>query len=391
MKRIIQVTLITVLCLVVSGIKALADTVDIEAAETRIKAIVAFELNNLSLKGNPDAGEFNSSLNKLEKADSIGQILPAIQYFQKNVKFTMEIDSIDEKLTSKEELLDFYTGEIFKLDGVEKFLNNHETEADEVKTKIKNAITDYLNSIVIAGDKESSMDKSDSDASSTNENNNSADAKSDSILQDHASMIAIVAAVLFAIAALVLFFRTRSLQSVNNELKNKIEEKERHIMILEKEQEMVKRDAERKNREIRLLKENIESLESALALAKKKAESESQSAEKGRTAHIISTPIAYYVGSPRDGHFAGGSEVYRPGKSLFKITILNNNIGEFEFVQRPEAIQIAQQSKSTFLEPACNITNDVATFSQVLTVKNGKVERTDDGWKIICKADISLA
>ena len=158
-----------------------------------------------------------------------------------------------------------------------------------------------------------------------------------------------------------------------------------------KEQEMVKRDAERKNREIRLLKENIESLESALALAKKKAESESQSAEKGRTAHIISTPIEYYVGSPRDGHFAGGTEVYRPGKSLFKITILNNNIGEFEFVQRPEAIQIAQQSKSTFLEPACNITNDVATFSQVSTVKNGKVERTDDGWKIICKADISLA
>jgi len=43
------------------------------------------------------------------------------------------------------------------------------------------------------------------------------------------------------------------------------------------------------------------------------------------------------------------------------------------------------------LEPACNITNDVATFSQVSTVKNGKVEKTDDGWKIICKADISLA
>jgi len=391
MKRIIQVTLITVLCLVVSGIKALADTVDIEAAETRIKAIVAFELNNLSLKGNPDAEEFNSSLNKLEKADSIGQILPAIQDFQKNVKFTMEIDSIDEKLTSKEELLDFYTREIFNLDGVEKFLNNHEKEADEVKTKIKSAITDYLDSIVIAGDNDSSMDKSDGDASLTNEKNDSADAKSDSILQDYASMIAIVAAVLFAVAAFVLFFRTRSLQSVNNELKNKIEEKERHIMILEKEQEMVKRDAERKNREIRLLKENIESLESALAIAKKKAESESQSAETDRPAHIISIPIEYYVGSPRDGHFAGGSEVYRPGKSLFKITILNNNIGEFEFVQRPEAIQIAQQSKSTFLEPACNITNDVATFSQVSTVKNGKVERTDDGWKIICKADISLA
>ena len=198
MKRIIQVTLITVLCLVVSGIKALADTVDIEAAETRIKAIVAFELNNLSLKGNPDAEEFNSSLNKLEKADSIGQILPAIQDFQKNVKFTMEIDSIDEKLTSKEELLDFYTREIFNLDGVEKFLNNHEKEADEVKTKIKSAITDYLDSIVIAGD------------------NDSTDAKSDSILQDYASMIAIVAAVLFAVAAFVLFFRTRSLLSVNN-------------------------------------------------------------------------------------------------------------------------------------------------------------------------------
>ena len=391
MKRIVQILFVMASFLAFSLGSSLAETVDIETAETRIKAIVAYELNYLSLNGNRDAEEFNSSLKELEKADSIGQILPAIQDYQKNVKFTMEIDSIDEKLTSKEELLDFYTREIFNLDGVEKFLNNHEKEADEVKTKIKSAITDYLDSIVIAGDNDSSMDKSDGDASLTNEKNDSADAKSDSILQDYASMIAIVAAVLFAVAAFVLFFRTRSLQSVNNELKNKIEEKERHIMILEKEQEMVKRDAERKNREIRLLKENIESLESALAIAKKKAESESQSAETDRPAHIISIPIEYYVGSPRDGHFAGGSEVYRPGKSLFKITILNNNIGEFEFVQRPEAIQIAQQSKSTFLEPACNITNDVATFSQVSTVKNGKVERTDDGWKIICKADISLA
>lgn len=391
MKRIVQILFVMASFLAFSLGSSLAETVDIETAEARIKAIVAYELNYLSLNGNRDAEEFNSSLKELEKADSIGQILPAIQDYQKNVKFTKEIESIDEKLTSKKELLDFYTGEIFKLDGVEKLLNNHEKEADEVKTKIKSAITDYLDSIDIAGDKESSTDKSDSDASSANVKNDSADTQSDSILQDYASLITIVAAVLFAIAALVLFFRTRSLQSVNNELKNEIEEKERHIMILEKEQEMVKRDAERKNREIRLLKENIESLESALTLAKKKAESESQSAETDRPAHILSTPIAYYVGSPRDGHFAGGSEVYRPGKSLFKITILNNNTGEFEFVQRPEAIQIAQQSKSTFLEPACNITNDVATFSQVLTVKNGKVERTDDGWKIIYKADISLA
>lgn len=390
MKRIVQNIIIMTLYLTVPLESSLAETVDIETAEARIKAIVAYELNHLSLKDNLDADEFNSRRKELETADSIDLILSVIQDFGKNVKFTKEIKSIDEKLTNKEDLLSFYTKDIYSLDGISTFLNNRPKETDELKATINQAVTNYLNGIEILDAEGANSAESMFRTTSTAANNDSIDTLNNTHRKSYANLIAIIVAVLSTITAILFLFRIRSLQSSNKEQKNQVEEKERHIKGLEKELEMTNRDAERKNREIKMLKDNIESLELSLASAKKKIESESQSSETAGQVYVVTTPTEYYVGSPREGVFAGGSETYRPGKSLFKITIHNGNIGDFEFVQRPEAIQIAQQSKSTFLESACNITNDVARFSKVMTKKKGRVERSDDGWKIISKADIYL-
>lgn len=400
MKRIKQFTFLTAICFFFSIEIVLSKTIDIETAEARVKAIVAYELNALSLKDNDDATEFNSNQKELETADSIDIILFVIQDFKKNVKFTNEIKSINGKLTTKEELLHFYTEDIYKIDGIKEFLDRHANEADKVKSSINKAINEYLNSIdiptaAVSDNVESDSvttptEESSSEGMKVSEQSTTGNTKNNFIQQDLVSLIAKLASVIFAVTAIVLFFKVRKLQAEKQEMLNTVEENKRFIMNLEAESKKAAKEIERKNREIRTLNENIERLEISLASAREKAESLSQQEDSFRAMNATTTPKEYYVGSPRNGFFAGGSEEYRPGKSLFRITISNGNIGEFEFVQRPEAIQIAQQSKSTFLEPACIISNDVTSFSHINTIKPGRVERTDDGWMIVSKADISL-
>ena len=101
--------------------------------------------------------------------------------------------------------------------------------------------------------------------------------------------------------------------------------------------------------------------------------------------------MEYYLGIPQDGRFVGGSDTYRPGKAIYKVTSTDETYGEFEYINLPEAIGFAKQSRTSFLESACNIIGDnKADFTQIETKLKGKVERTSDGWKIIKKADVCL-
>lgn len=98
----------------------------------------------------------------------------------------------------------------------------------------------------------------------------------------------------------------------------------------------------------------------------------------------------FYAGVPSSGCFRT-SDTYS-AKTLYKIIAKTDSIGEFEFIDRPEAVAVAQQSKTSFLDPACNVVNDdLVNFSRIVTERKGTVERTDDGWKIVKKADIRLA
>lgn len=97
-----------------------------------------------------------------------------------------------------------------------------------------------------------------------------------------------------------------------------------------------------------------------------------------------------YAGVPSSGCFRA-SDTYS-AKTLYRIIAKGDSIGEFEFIDRPEAVAVAQQSKTSFLDPACNVVNDdLVNFSRIVTERKGTVERTDDGWKIVKKADIRLA
>lgn len=408
MKRFLYISLLTVLFAASFDGKSLAETVSIETAEARIKAIVAYELNYLSLKDNLDAVDFNSQAKELETADNIDTILSAISDFGKNVKFTNAIKSVSEKLATKEELCAFYTHDVFEIADIKSMLDKRPQEAEKTKEAIQRAISTYLEGVEFEDGTEIQRSVNEDTIIPIEESKNtggitatmhrttinsdgSTDTSSYFIKQDSIGIISLIAAVLFAILSIVFFLKNRNLQSANKQLRTRIIDNDRYIQALISERDNYRREADKKNRDVKNLKDEIDSLEAALVCAKRKTEASTMVTSRVSTQPTVFVPTEVFVGSPRDGFFAGGSDSYRPGKSLFKINVKDSNSGDFEFVQRPEAIQIAQQSKSAFLEPACNIINDIGSFSQVTTVKNGKVERTDDGWRIISKADIHLA
>lgn len=95
---------------------------------------------------------------------------------------------------------------------------------------------------------------------------------------------------------------------------------------------------------------------------------------------------------PNDGMFKEGSEEYRPGKTLYKMTYTSDDTADFEFVKKPEALGFAKQSRSRFLEGACVIENDDAeSFNTIVTLDKGKLVKANEGWEIISKARIRLS
>lgn len=141
----------------------------------------------------------------------------------------------------------------------------------------------------------------------------------------------------------------------------------------------------------RTLQEDVENLEEA----RRKQIRQISAATINDVAHEEkieqNSPREYYLGVPQNGKFSEGSEIYRPGKALYKVVSTDGLYGEFEYINRPEAIGYAKQSRTSFLESACNIIGEgKLDFVQIETRQKGKVERANDGWKIIKKADVYL-
>ena len=99
-----------------------------------------------------------------------------------------------------------------------------------------------------------------------------------------------------------------------------------------------------------------------------------------------------FLGLPTNNLFGNPYESYKPGKTLYKLTYTSDSSATYEFYNSPETIQYAKQSRSKFIECACMIDNeDVDYFSTIATIQKGKLEKTDEGWKIITKARVHLA
>ena len=104
------------------------------------------------------------------------------------------------------------------------------------------------------------------------------------------------------------------------------------------------------------------------------------------------TSTEMYLGLPSDNAFNNVTDAYRAGKTLYKLTYTSNDTAIYEFINKPETIQFARQSRTKFLECACVIENDdVPVFDSIETIEVGKLEKNNDVWEIISKARIRLS
>ena len=125
---------------------------------------------------------------------------------------------------------------------------------------------------------------------------------------------------------------------------------------------------------------------------------EKENAERLRHESEVIPEVVSVVGKemflylPNDNMFKEGSEEYRSGKTLYKMKYTSDETADFEFVNRPETLAFAKQSRSRFLESACVIENDdVISFNTIQTIEKGKLSKVDEGWNIISKARIRLS
>jgi len=98
-----------------------------------------------------------------------------------------------------------------------------------------------------------------------------------------------------------------------------------------------------------------------------------------------------YVGMPQNGEFVGSYPSYKAGKTMYKITTNRSDYGTFELIVNNETLSFARQSKTIFLEPACDLENDISSFSNITTIRKGTVQFVNNVWKIVNKAVIRLS
>ena len=98
-----------------------------------------------------------------------------------------------------------------------------------------------------------------------------------------------------------------------------------------------------------------------------------------------------FLSIPADNVFGNVFPEYRKGKVLYKMVYTSDYTAEYEYINKPETLDYARRSRSEFLEVACIIDNDnVSSFSFIQTFEKGKLEKTDEGWRIVSKARVHL-
>ena len=390
MKKIITMFMV----LLISSTMMNAQSMD-EDLIKKAQAIVAYQMNLVSLKEHDKTlyEQFKQHVNEDSPTlDSIGEFFANNKKLSNNLSLLKEIKTLKPNAVTKDALVSFYSDSIFektnKGSEFNKFLKKRKGDSiDDIKKKIKKQLEklDLYNKeeqiVSVPADKE-------------NENNENEPMEE----KNSGSVLAILIPCLLlagAVAAAVLLFKQ------NKELKKKVadsvkERGKRNDELSNKENEIQKlKEAvhrlENQCQELSKSRDEVEEFYQGLLNSRERKEPEKKIREEKEDVQDAGLPKEYFMRSPKGGMFDEGTTTYRPGKALYKIVSADDMVGTFEYINTPEAVEYARQSKSSFIEPACTILNDgEISISQIVTEQKGKVKRVDNGWKIIEKANVRL-
>lgn len=344
----------------------------------RAKAIAAYHVNRLS---KPDI--FKEEF--CPKDMDVEKIQKLVCKYTENKKLTDYIAKSDAPDKEVSGIKKYYKEELFN-DTIFKTFFAKKNRREDLKKSLDTELSVLFNKNIDNGKKCKSEPKDDNKAElSQNQSENRPDRSG---LSPALSLLLAVLALGAAVYLYVLFVKMKNmlqdLRISNNHRKEEIDSLKQRIERLEGDSLKSRNMMTEMQRKV---SENTKSIQSASINGQ-------QTFGGGRpfvsTQRPVETEKDYYAGVPFDGCFKA-NENYST-KMLYKLTTRGEAVGEYEFVNRPEAVAIAQQSKTSFLDPACNIVNDdIANFSSIITEQKGKIEKTDNGWRITKKAVIRLA
>ncbi|WP_455536360.1 hypothetical protein [Prevotella koreensis] len=171
--------------------------------------------------------------------------------------------------------------------------------------------------------------------------------------------------------------------------------------------------AEEYDKEIKVLKERIEKLESELSNKSDKPVQENLSTPSERfespdNVPCLSTinsplysnrrdflsetekePLTQYLPPPSpDGVFHETFPQPRVGKTVYQMTTVDGNNGTFIFYDNRDALATAMISISQIVKTVCRVENNKNAPRNIVNVKEGQVVREGNSWRVVEKATV---
>jgi hypothetical protein len=100
----------------------------------------------------------------------------------------------------------------------------------------------------------------------------------------------------------------------------------------------------------------------------------------------------FYLSAPsHDGVFTDVSPTVKIGKSIYQMTVNDDETGTFVLINTPDAIATAMISVSQLIKPVCKVIGNIPSNPHsIITQEEGVVSKDGEVWKVTRKAVVKI-
>jgi hypothetical protein len=100
----------------------------------------------------------------------------------------------------------------------------------------------------------------------------------------------------------------------------------------------------------------------------------------------------FYLSAPsHDGVFTDVSPTMKIGKSIYQMTVNDDETGTFVLINTPDAIATAMISVSQLIKPVCKVIGNIPSNPHsIITQEEGVVSKDGEVWKVTRKAVVKI-
>lgn len=373
-----------------------------DQALDRIQAVVAYQFSRASLKNDNKFTEFfkeESCPSTINIDDIRNKISEAGKDYKTNKLLVNDIENINLTSNKKNDVIDYFSNGLFE-DKNQTNINNFIKKHSDIVSDLKRIINQEVSNVINQDEGRYNVEVKRITDSINNTNNpgnsgNDGDGGGNGIKnnQNGIAWLGVLLGLIGTGLGGYCFWQMRKMQETIRKQKGRVKELRESII---NEMENMKREINGLKNEMRnqqnelddrfakMNRDNMRAPEAPRGGAQQPAQAAPQ-----RPA-APSEPQTLYAGLPSGDTFTDASP-RNTNKSFYKIDLRGSNNGEYEFISNPTTINYAKSSTTQFIECACNIVDNANGFSNVVTTRKGKVEKSGNDWKIVQKAEVRLS